>query len=60
MLLADDYREFLDKNLSLLPEGCCEEIGKHLRYEQHFRDRFFEVVVGHSLQELGAEGQAYP
>jgi hypothetical protein len=58
--LADDYREFLDKNLSLLPESCREEIGKHLRHEQHFRDRFFEVVVGRTLQVLGAEFEYEP
>jgi hypothetical protein len=58
--LADDYREFLDKNLSLLPESCREEIGKHLRHDQHFRDRFFEVVVGRTLQELGAEIEYEP
>jgi hypothetical protein len=52
--LADDCREFLNRNLSLLPEGCREGIFNHLRHSQHYRDGFFELVVARALQELGA------
>jgi hypothetical protein len=58
--LADDCREFLNRNLSVLPEGCPEGIFKHLRHEQHYRDGFFELVVARTLQELGADIECEP
>jgi hypothetical protein len=57
--LADDYQEFLNKNLSVLPEGCREGITRLLRHEQHFSDGFFELVVDRTLQELGADIEEY-
>jgi hypothetical protein len=53
--LANDCREFLNRNLSVLPEGCRDGIFKHLRHEQHHKDGFFELVVARTLQELGAD-----
>ncbi len=58
--LADDCREFLNRNLSVLPEGCREGIFKHLRHEQHHKDGFFEMVVARALQELGADIECEP
>ena len=58
--LADDCREFLNRNLSVLPEGCREGIFNHLRHEQHHRDGFFELVVARTLQELGADIECEP
>jgi hypothetical protein len=58
--LADDCREFLNRNLSVLPEGCAEGIFKHLRHEKHYRDGFFELVVARTLQELGADIECEP
>jgi hypothetical protein len=58
--LADDCRGFLNRNLSLLPEGCREGIFDHLRHEQHHRDGFFELVVARTLQELGADIECEP
>lgn len=57
---ADDLREFLNRNLSVLPEGCREGIFNHLRHEQHHRDGFFELVVARALQELGADIECEP
>jgi hypothetical protein len=57
---ADDCREFLNRNLSVLPEGCRECIFKHLRHEHHHRDGFFELVVARTLQELGADIECEP
>lgn len=53
--VADECREFLNRNQSALPEACREGIFKHLRHEQHYRDGFFELVVARALQELGAD-----
>jgi hypothetical protein len=58
--LADDCREFLNRNLSVLPDSCREGIFKHLRHERHHRDGFFELVVARTLQELGAEIECEP
>ncbi len=58
--VADECREFLNRNLSVLPEGCREGIFKHLRHEQHYRDGFFELVVARTLQELGADIECEP
>jgi hypothetical protein len=58
--LADNCREFLNRNLSALPEGCQKGIAKHLRHEQHRRDGFFELIVGRTLQELGADIECEP
>lgn len=58
--LAEDCREFLNRNLSVLPEGCRKGIFKHLRHEQHYRDGFFELVVARTLQELGADIECEP
>ncbi len=58
--LADDCRDFLNRNLFVLPEGCREGILKHLRHEQHYRDGFFELVVARALQELGAGIECEP
>jgi hypothetical protein len=58
--LADDCRDLLNRNLSVLPEGCREGIFKHLRHEQHYRDGFFELVVARTLQELGADIECEP
>jgi len=58
--IADDCREFLNRNLSALPEGCQKVIFDHLRYEQHYRDGFFELIVGRTLQELGADIECEP
>jgi hypothetical protein len=58
--LADDWREFLNRNLSVLPEGCREGIFKHLRHDRHYRDGFFELVVARTLQELGADIECEP
>ncbi len=58
--LADDCREFLNRNLSVLPEGCREGIFKHLRHEQHHREGFFELVVARTLQELDADIECEP
>lgn len=58
--LADDCRQFLNRNLAVLPEGCREGIFKHLRHGQHYRDGFFELVVARTLQELGAEIECEP
>jgi hypothetical protein len=60
LLSADDLREFLNRNLSVLPEGCREGIFKHLRSEQHHRDGFFELVVARTMQELGAHIECEP
>jgi hypothetical protein len=58
--LADDCRDFLNRNLSALPEDCSNGIFKHLRREQHHRDGFFELVVARTLQELGADIEYEP
>jgi hypothetical protein len=58
--LADDCREFLNRNLSVLPEGCRDGIFKHLRHEQHHKAGLFELVVGRTLQELGADIECEP
>ena len=58
--LADDCRNFLNRNLLALPEGCREDIFDHLRYEQHHKDGFFELVVARTLQELGAGIECEP
>jgi hypothetical protein len=58
--LADDCRDFLNRNLAALPEGCRDGIFKHLSHEQHFRDGFFELVVARTLQELGANIECEP
>jgi hypothetical protein len=58
--LADDCREFLNRNLSVLPEGCRDGIFKHLRHEQHHKAGFFELVVARTLQELGADIECEP
>jgi hypothetical protein len=58
--LAHDCREFLNRNLSVLPEGCREGIVKHLRHEQHYRDGFFELMVARTLQKLGADIEYEP
>jgi hypothetical protein len=58
--LADNCREFLNRNLSALPESCREGIFNHLRYEQHHRDGFFELFVARTLQELGADIECEP
>jgi hypothetical protein len=58
--LADDCQEFLNRNLSLLPEGCREGIFNHLRHQQHHRDGFFELFVARTLQELGADIKCEP
>ena len=60
MPLADDRRNFLNRNLAALPEGCQKGISDHLRYERHYRDGFFELIVGRSLQELGADIECEP
>jgi hypothetical protein len=60
LLLADDCREFLNRNLSVLPAGCREGIFKHLRHERHHRDGFFELVAARTLQELGADIECEP
>ncbi len=52
--LADDCREFLNRNLSLLPEDCQKGIFDHLQHKQHYKAGFFELIVGRTLQELGA------
>jgi hypothetical protein len=58
--LADNCREFLNRNLSVLPKDCREGIFNHLRHEQHHKDGFFELVVARTLQELGAEIECEP
>jgi hypothetical protein len=58
--LADDCRDFLNRNLAALPEGCREGVFKHLRHEQHHKDGFFELVVAHTLQGLGADIECEP
>jgi hypothetical protein len=58
--LADDCREFLNRNLSLLPDDCSDGIFNHLRHQQHHRDGFFELVVARTLQELGADIECEP
>jgi hypothetical protein len=58
--LADDCRDFLNRNLSALPEDCSNGIFKHLRREQHHRDGFFELVVARTLQELGVDIECEP
>jgi hypothetical protein len=58
--LADDCREFLNRNLSVLPESCREGIFNHLRHEKHHKDGFFELVVACTLQELGADIDCEP
>jgi hypothetical protein len=50
----------LNRNLSVLPEGCREGIFNHLRHEQHHKDGFFELVVARTLQELGADIECEP
>jgi hypothetical protein len=47
-------RAFLNRNISLLPEHCREGVLAKLRHERHFKDGFFELVVGRTLQEFGA------
>jgi hypothetical protein len=58
--LAGDCREFLNRNLAVLPEGCRQGIFNHLSYEQHHRTGFFELVVARALQELGADIECEP
>lgn len=58
--LADNCRDFLNRNLSALPEGCREGIFQHLSHERHYRDGFFELVVARTLQELGADIECEP
>ena len=52
--LAREYRSFLNRNLSALPEECQKGIGQRLKTDQPFRSAFFELVVGRTLQTLGA------
>lgn len=51
---ASAIRAFLNDNIGALPEHCRKGILARLRHEQHFRDGFFELIVGRVLQELGA------
>ena len=58
--LAVDYRDFLNRNLSMLPKNCQEDIYNHLRNERHFQDGLFELIVGRTLQEMGASIDCEP
>jgi len=58
--LAVDYRDFLNRNLSMLPKSCREGIYNHLRNERHYQDGFFELIVGRTLQEMGASIECEP
>src|SRR5215218_5961423 len=58
--LAVGYRAFLNRNMSMLPVGCRKGIYDHLHEEQHHRDGLFELVVGRTLQELGAAIECEP
>lgn len=60
MPLAGNYREFLNRNLSALPDRCQKGIADHLRHERHHTDGFFELIVGRTLQELGADIECEP
>jgi hypothetical protein len=57
---AAGYRNFLNRNLSMLPAGCQGNIYRHLLKERHHQDGFFELVAGRTLQELGAEIECEP
>jgi len=50
---ASAMRGFLNRNVGALPEPCREGVLEKLAREQHFKDGFFELVVGRALQELG-------
>lgn len=52
--LARDYREFLNRNLAVLPEQCQQGIGQRLKTDMHHRSAFFELIVARVLQTLGA------
>ena len=52
--LAKECRSFSNRNLSALPEECRRGIGPRLKTDQHRRSAFFELVVGRTLQVLGA------
>lgn len=52
--LAKEYRSFLNRNLSALPEECQGDIGRRLKTDMHHRSAFFELVVARTLQTLGA------
>jgi hypothetical protein len=58
--LAVEYRTFLNRNVSMLPVQCHKGIYDHLRNGQHHRVGLFELVVGRTLQELGAEIECEP
>ena len=57
---AVGYRTFLNRNLSMLPAGCRKDKYHLLRAERHHQDGLFELVVGRTLQELGAEIECEP
>jgi hypothetical protein len=58
--LADDCRDFLNRNLSTLPESCSKGIFKHLCHDLQYRVGFFELVVARTLQLLGADIEYEP
>jgi hypothetical protein len=58
--LAKDCRAFLNKSLSVLPEGCRNGMYYHLAHDQNFKDGFFELIVGRTLQEMGADIECEP
>lgn len=47
-------RSLLNRNLAALPEECQRGIAQRLNTDQHHRSGFFELVVGRTLQVLGA------
>ena len=57
---AAGYRNFLNRNLSALPADCHKAIYEHLREERHHQDGLFELIVGRTLQELGAAIECEP
>ena len=58
--LAVGYRRFLNRNLSMLPAVCQEGIYCHLKEQQHHQAGLFELIVGRTLQELGAQIECEP
>lgn len=57
---AVDYRDFLNRNLSMLPGDCEKGIYEHLCNEQHHKDGLLELIVGRTLQEMGASIECEP
>jgi hypothetical protein len=58
--LARNCRDFLNRNLHALPDGCRKGIHDHLRHDRSFNDGFFELIVGRALQEMGADIECEP